>query len=527
MKRSLQTALFATSMLFASAAAAQSLPNQDLVCRTSEPTQDKYTYLRSLTLDLLGTVPTMEDYARLDGLDDVPEEMIDGMLNSEAFVERAVRRHRGLFWNNIRNIRMVNVNSSLRGNGTTQPYWRTNPARRYRGDTVGCANSPATFDANGNIQVTTDANGIRREGYVEVHPYWEPDPTATVRICAFDGQANLRSPSGTDCGTNAGFADTGCGCGPELRICVAGGYGDNRAVNDAIAEDLDRRIGDVIREGRPYTDIFNSRKAWVNGPLVHFLKYQANISRVRMNPLSYDLATLPDLKWTDYEWRQIDLSPEHAGVLTTPAFLLRFQTNRARANRFFEEFLCQPFTPPTGGLPAADPNVAAHPDLQQRDGCNYCHAILEPAAAHWGRWGERGASFLDTERFPTQREDCRQCGLSGRNCSTECRSYYVTRTFSPLEEPYIGSLQSVNFLHQDHRVHVDMGPRLLVSKSIVDDRFPTCAARRTLEGLFGRELSSEERDLAEQQGREFVGSNFKYQDLVKAVVTSKVYRRVR
>ena len=53
-------------------------------------------------------------------------------------------------------------------------------------------------------------------------------------------------------------------------------------------------------------------------------------------------------------WVLIQLDEEHAGVLTRPAYLIRFQTNRGRADRFYTNFLCQPFEPPEEGLPVSD-----------------------------------------------------------------------------------------------------------------------------------------------------------------------------
>ena len=43
---------------------------------------DKYRYLRQLTLDLYGRIPTVEEYERLHSLDDVSDEMIDEMIGS-------------------------------------------------------------------------------------------------------------------------------------------------------------------------------------------------------------------------------------------------------------------------------------------------------------------------------------------------------------------------------------------------------------------------------------------------------------
>lgn len=522
MKRSFAISSLVSAFLWSSLAAAQ-LPNEEQLCRANDPRMDKYGYLRSLMLDLTGTVPTPEDYARLDDLDDVPEEMIDEMLASEGFVERAVRIHRGFLWNNVDNVGLLNFRTALRR--TSDRYWRSRPAVTYRGDVVPCLDAPATFDAEGDIEFTVDENGNRREGWVMVRPYWAPD--TEIKVCAWDAQAREVSPSGTDCTTNGGFNDPACGCGPNLRLCRFGSY---RAINQAMAEDVERRIARVVREDLPYTELFTGRVGFVNGPLVHYLKHQLEVpAGVRLTPAAYDVDRLPDLEWAADQdtWAEVTLDADHAGILTSPAYLLRFQTNRARASRFYDAFLCQPLSPPPGGLPATDPNVAPHPDLQQRDGCKYCHALLEPAAAHWGRWTERGAGHLDPEAFPAEREDCRECGTTGRLCSRECRSHYITNPLSSLEEPYIGSLKAFGFLKPEHLRNVDLGPKLLVSTTVVDDRFPRCSARRAMEGLFGRQLSDDETAWLDALARAFVASSYSYRELVKAIVTSPVYRRVR
>ena len=525
MKRLATKSLLVALAFAASPAEAQDVQNEDLLCRTDEPRLDKYGYLRSLSLDLLGRIPTLDEYGALDSVDDVPEEIIDGMLASEGFVNRAVRLHRGLLWNNISNVSLTNFQSALRV--TSGRFWRTRVALDYRGAFVPCADRPATFDADGQIEVTVDAEGIRREGYVEVSPYW--DPTSTIRVCAFDAQTTEVSSRGVDCSTNAGFRDTECGCGPNLRQCRYGGYNDRR-LTAAFAEDAERRVAAVIRENRPYTEIFTSRRGFVNGPLVHYLKYQRMLpAGVRLDPSPYDTDLLPDLSYSEdeFNWVEIELDAGHSGVLTTPAYLLRFQTNRARASQFYTSFLCQPFSPPNGGLPAVDPDTLPHPDLQQRDGCKYCHALLEPAASHWGRWPERGAGYLDPDDYPAARDDCRTCGTTGRLCSLACRTHYVTRTLSREQEPYIGMLNAYQFLRPSHQRNVESGPKYLLNSAIVDDRFPTCTARRALEGFFGRDLTETEIEQMRTLARRFVGSSFNYRQLVKAVVTSPVYRRVR
>lgn len=510
------------ALVTASTAQAQ-LPNEAQLCRADEPRLDKYGYLRSLYLDLLGTVPTPEDYAALDDVDDVPVETIEAMLDTEAFVTRAVRIHRAFLWNNVTNVNLMDYRTSFRRTG--QLYWRYRPALTYRGDFVPCRDEPAQFDANGGIVYVDEGNGIQREGWVEVRPYW--DPQSLIRVCAADAQTNAFSPTGVDCASRAGLNEAQCGCGTELGLCRYGAYD---AVQRSLGTDVDLRIAKIIREDRPYTELFTSRTAFVDGPIVHYLKRQRGVpANVTLEPLAYELDRLPDLAYTEntYDFREVELPEGHAGVLTSPAYLLRFQTNRARANRFFEAFLCAPFSPPSGGLPGGNPNAAPHPDLQQREGCRYCHALLEPAAAHWGRWAERGAGYLDAATYPSEREDCRTCAMTGQLCSRECRLYYVTRPLSSVEMAYAGHLQAYNFLRESHQLNVDLGPKHLVNTAIVDDRFPRCSAQRAMEGLFGRNLSTDERTWLEKLGREFVASDYSYKSLVKAIVTSDVYRRVR
>lgn len=501
------------------------LPNGEALCGPDDPALDADRYLRAVTLDVAGRLPTDAERAAVAATGEVPEALIDELLISDAFVERAVRFHRSVLWNNVSNIDLLNFQAGLSVESGTNLYWRRTYAFQARGDGVPCRDVPATFDANGNIQVETDALGIRREGYVMVRPYWAP--TTELKVCAFDAQTAARSPRGNDCTMPEGLADPGCGCGPNLRLCRTGVH--NPAVTRALGEDIDRRVAALIRADEPYLELFNSRRAYVNGPLVHFYRHQLNIpAGATFKPLGVDQDRLPDLEWTDADrWTEIELDDAHAGVLTSPAWLLRFQTNRARAAHWMDAMLCAPVSPPAAGFPPIDVTERPNPDLQQRDGCKYCHALLEPTGAYWARWTERGAGFLDTTRFPAMREDCRRCAEGSLSCSAECRQFYTVRGFSAEERPYFGMLNGYQFLRQEHFVHAEAGPKLLVASAEVDERFPRCVARRAFQGLLGRGLSVEEESEVEELARAFVASGHRWPALIKAIVTNPAYRRVR
>ena len=75
-------------------------------CEPAAELLDKYAYLKALSLDLRGVVPTLAEYESLQDVDDVPAEWIDEWLGSEAFATRVIRKHRDLLWNNVDNVRM-------------------------------------------------------------------------------------------------------------------------------------------------------------------------------------------------------------------------------------------------------------------------------------------------------------------------------------------------------------------------------------------------------------------------------------
>lgn len=501
----------------------------DETCRPEVPRLDRDAYLRALSLDLRGVPPTVEEHEAIAAEPDVPEALIDEWLASEEFAARAVRRHRALIWPAIDNVRLVHFRRRLGTAGSasagTLRYYRGSVARDIRIGNVACADEPATFDAEGRPVFRDDGMGNRVEGWVEVAPYWAPG--TTIRVCAADAMQNRTSRSGRDCASRESVSDTDCGCGPGLAWCDTGAT--HAAMVDAFEEDVLRRLAAHFAADEPYSAIFTSRRAFVNGPMVFYYRNLARIyDSLPLLPAPIDVEHLPDLDYVDTDtWVEIDLPEGHAGILTSVVYLLRFQTNRARANRFYDAFLCQPFQPPNGGLPVADEVEQRQSDLQQRAGCRYCHAILEPAAAHWGRWTQQGGGYLDEVSYPSFRPECADCARGDETCSDTCRLHYVTRALSSEEERYLGMLRSYEWLRPEHEGYVAEGPQRLVLEGLGDGRFTSCAVRRTSEWLLGRELEDRDATLTSALEAELASSELRYRDLVRAVVTSDTYRRVR
>ena len=89
-------------------------------------------------------------------------------------------------------------------------------------------------------------------------------------------------------------------------------------------------------------------------------------------------------------------------------------------------------------------------------------------------------------------------------------------------------LNAYKFRRDDHVRNIEVGPKLLALSTVADNRLPACVARRTAEWLLGDGmLTSEDSDWLSELARQFVFSDLSYKTLVKSVVMSPRYRRVR
>jgi hypothetical protein len=262
---------------------------------------------------------------------------------------------------------------------------------------------------------------------VSVRPYW--DPTTTVRVCAFDAQAHRNRRDGTPCGDLD--TDPACGCGADLRYCASPLA--EPMIREALADEPARLFEKIIREGRPYHEAFTTPETELNGPSAHFYRYLSgapNPTAATVGLVGFEgrMGDVPDVAFEDRAWRTVERGEGHAGVLTTPGYLLRFNSHRARANRFHTAFLCDPFVPSAAGIPAEEDEP--DPNLRERAGCADCHEVLEPAAAHWGRWrinSSTRASTTSRRRWP--RADAEgPASATARRTATPTSSPARTRT---------------------------------------------------------------------------------------------------
>jgi hypothetical protein len=514
---------------------AGSADERDL-CAAQHPL-DKYQLLRRVSLDLRGRVPTIDEYVALDKPGTTIESFVDGFVGTDEYRVQVRAIHDQMFWPNVTNVSLGGVLNQLRvvtGSLPGDPVYRigsTGRANRFRGNqNAECdpAREQTEFDPAfpgqfRPINVPVDGGGVRHEGWRWVNPYW--DPANRVKICAYDAQLTP-SAAGQSCGSLAGTARAECGCGADARWCYGPAATVRIPIENALREQLARAVDDVSTGRKPYTDLVLSTRAHVDGKVAYWLEHLAPLYQTNLTVNFPDpTEPYPAKPFSDATWVEIDRGGLHAGVLTLPVFLLKFQTNRGRANRFRIAFQGEYFVPPANATPQPGCSDTAS-DLTKRCICQYCHSKLEPLAAHFGAFAEAGSTPLTAAaQLPKQNAACR-----GAGANTLCGRFYVTDTASPRA----GWLKAYEYAdeHPEYASNIERGPRALAQAIVQDGTLARVAVRSTFEELVKREMriageNSDERDLLERLAAEFAASGYSYPALVKKIVSLPQYRSIR
>ncbi|MFP2899564.1 DUF1585 domain-containing protein [Corallococcus sp. 4LFB] len=369
---------------------------------------------------------------------------------------------------------------------------------------------------------------VQREGYVTttVQPYWSTT-TEPLKVCAVEAQDRPTNPyTGESCETARFNRDRSCGCGDKMRRCEISDVHTARVA--AFNEEPLFITDSVVRNDEPYFNILTTRRSYVNGPLSEFYRQRQGVGVFSVKSPA-DNAVLPAVTYASTtQWSEYVRDNTHSGVLTTPAFLYRFPTQRARVNEFYEAFLCKHFAPAAdASLPPPDDACNRENNLAKRCGCNYCHATIEPTGAHWGRFAERSALFLSPDQFPRLDVKCRDCALAGNtNCDGEC-SQYVMQAFDGDGANSLGLLKTYLYRTADEEKNIEGGPQTLVQRMMETGDLERCTVKRIWNEFLGRAMTAEEQRLYLQTlSQDFARNNHSLKGLIEQVVMSDAYRRI-
>ncbi len=509
-------------------------------------------FLRRLSLDLRGELPTLAEYEAVTGRDAVPEETIDAWLGSDEFRVAMRWYHEGLLWPNVSNVQLGNGSNVVSpAKGGTIYALIGNPRRKKYRQGLGteiCGDYAQTeYDSQGRpvAQTVVDPNtgtSYQQEGWVQVAPYWAPD--TLIKVCAFDAQTALTNfgdacpPDAPTFGPNAcvrcdsptGASSAACGCGENLRWCYSQDVFFE--VLDSMRESVLRLADDVATGAAPYSALLLGTNLWVDGRLGFWYEHTAKVSNLQR---TYNVPVPSDgdhsgSTYTDPSWRAVARSGVHAGVLTHPAFTLRFQSNRGRANRARSAFTNQYFVPPSGEDTDCDPTTD---DLTERCTCRGCHLTLEPLAAYYADVAEAGSGLLtDRVAFPIYDAQC-DPDVSPK-ITLDCSRFYATE----VDAPKPGTLRAyqyaddATYFHQQIATNAAKGPRGLAEELIASGAFHEATVSNVATWFLGRPLVRDPSRVDDESAlhADWVAAFAADEDfpgLVRRIVTSDTYRRIR
>lgn len=567
----MQLVLAALVMLPVSARAQVCMPKNE----TIEAKQAAVKYLRRLSVDLLGHLPSYDDQLKAYQTGQVTDATIDKMLQDPRFTRQMREYFKDLLTFNINDLSLAaglhllayRVLNAAGDNATTkETRWvildRPNTVTRTltRGSNIGCLpNKKATWDAKGQllchvkgsttprpcIDVYHDLRSgkklIAQEGYVEVHPFWDEVPGRTWRVCAMAARTGTTFVDGKNtytCTNGVSNHDKPygyhrlCGCGPNLNWCSVSGEARSGIKTwtpmmprllSSMMEQTMLLVDDIVSNDKPYTELLTAKKAKINGPLSHLhLRFPGLAVRMEMASKK-ELPTIPSIPYHQFNtWKEFDMGSRGAGLLTLPFYTLKYATNRGRLHRYHNAFMCHFFEPPKTAAPGCDPN---HPDLTKRCLCQGCHTTIEPEASHWGRWQESAWFPLLPTAFPKYDPKCDPKVTKGK-IPTYCKSLYLVYPQLAEEKSEQGKLLSYVFAPTSWDSYINKGPSALVQRDINNGTIGKCGVENMWQWFVGSSIKNKPQEpLYNQLSSDFIANRYSIRSLVKSIVKSEEYRR--
>jgi len=288
--------------------------------------------------------------------------------------------------------------------------------------------------------------------------------------------------------------------------------------------------------GLAYSEMLTTPSIHMNGRIAFYQKYLAQMTNLGNTYNAWQPGDAPqqdDPGFFDREWYVAERSGPHSGILSMPAYTLRFQTNRGRANRARIAFENRYFEPPSSD--DTEGCSSDSDDLTERCTCRYCHGTLEPLAAFWAPVAEAGSALVDG--FPTYRDDCitpagSQQGPGMGGFDPTCDRFYVTDS----DNERAGWLLTHEFAdeetHPEVNANVAAGPAQFAENIILDGSFSRGAVEHVFEHFIRHEMNLAASDpYNEIQLLEELAIDLETHDefvrLVKSVIELEQYRRVR
>jgi len=292
--------------------------------------------------------------------------------------------------------------------------------------------------------------------------------------------------------------------GPERDLY----YWLRDSTNDAVSQEALRLIVHIVKNNRPFTEILTADYTLANRYSAQAYGAQGQVAFDALGePMDENYPEDPN------DFREISIPGiPHAGLLTSPMFLNRFPTtdtnlNRHRSRKVFEYFLDTDILAIQGDRPDQAIDLVSTTPTLDNPGCTGCHDVMDPVAASFQNWDDRGRyrpSRLSSDGWPS---DIQPRGFNGKVMPL---SGNVDRSLQWLgkaiaEDPrFVKSMVKILYIGL-----TGDEPLPVPSESSSDDEKSAYAAQRFHLGTIERE---------------FTESNYNLKAVIKSIILSPYYR---
>ncbi|HYX36117.1 MAG TPA: hypothetical protein VE954_23700 [Oligoflexus sp.] len=198
-----------------------------------------------------------------------------------------------------------------------------------------------------------------------------------------------------------GFLRSGCGCGPEQILCYP------KSLRYDLMQDLSHEFKDraayVYSQQLSWKDLLSSSSVYGNRALAQFYLINQYVSPWQAAPTATEIARLRQIPMTEKVWFEAPaIGAERSGIVTSPAFMRRFNNGRSRIRALTDALLCHDVdsTLNTSGISTLvnpDVNVLGQ-SIVTRPQCATCHYGMDNLASTLFGWNDQGTY----ERWPQQ-----------------------------------------------------------------------------------------------------------------------------
>lgn len=230
---------------------------------------------------------------------------------------------------------------------------------------------------------------------VQANAWWSDAP---IMVCPSAVSTAISFSAGSircsDPFSANGLRHASCGCGPEQILCYPRHL--KRRATVAVAREFAERAYFAYEQGLDWLDVFGGDQFYGDRWLYHHYLYQEKIAWMLELPTTAEMTFLKSLP-VDGSRTLVAFPPsarERSGVVTSPAFLRRFNNFRSRIRAVTEQLLCQDID---ASLNTSGISTFVNPDLSDFDrahgtqsGCASCHYALDNFGSTLLGWSDGG-----------------------------------------------------------------------------------------------------------------------------------------